>query len=394
MKRDDLRVQLEQAVPEVPADFDAAMRRTLAGIVAEEGREKSRPISGRRLALLILVIALLLASAAVAAIRFEIFDSIFGAMPRNADQVMQGNLYQTTINDVEITIKEAGYDGMTLYLMYSYRMLDVDTPFGAGEGISEEAAQMLAEHNVGWWIDQLWFDGVSMDMPANSGGVTNGSEIPGEIIECQYWRLDNENVFLNGKVAISLPIGERQSLEDYYIGEHPEKYDAEGRTLLPEKGVVTFTLDATDMRAKVTEAEPNIIADLPDLTASVSKVSYTPIMMYITLKLDVKQEAMDAYIEANGEGMYFGENNDQLIPYSGMDVFSGWIGGLTLVDGKGQEVFTDMQSEYGFYFGNNGYGDHWAEYLFPYAESYPDEMWLAPRDMNGNIDMTLAVRVR
>ena len=52
-----------------------------------------------------------------------------------------------------------------------------------------------------------------------------------------------------------------------------------------------------------------------------------------------------------------------------------------------------MQEEYGFVYGCNGHGDNWAEYLFPYRESYPAEMWLAPME-NGTADMTKAVRVR
>ena len=76
-----------------------------------------------------------------------------------------------------------------------------------------------------------------------------------------------------------------------------------------------------------------------------------------------------------------------------MDVYGEWASGLTLVDGDGKEVFPGMQEEYGFVYGCNGYGDNWAEYLFPYRESYPAEMWLAPME-NGTADMTKAVRVR
>ena len=132
-------------------------------------------------------------------------------------------------------------------------MLDVDTPLGlyreefAGypedqrEGILEEDSNLLYEHNVGWWIDQLWIDGQCVDMPGNSGGVTTGTPNPGEIVQTEYWRLDNEGATLSGTVEISLPIGERQPLEEYMWAEHPEKYDADGNLRLPEKGIVTFT---------------------------------------------------------------------------------------------------------------------------------------------------------
>lgn len=404
MNCEDLRTRLDAATPDVPVDFDAAMRRTLAGIVAEESAMPfSRPRRmTRRLALVLVLITLLLASAAVAAIHFNIFDAIYGKTPLNASKVMQGNLYQTTVNNVEITVKEAGYDGRTLYLMYSYRMLDVDTPLGEyrddGDGsdgayITEEDSRLLYDHNVGWWVDHIWFDGMCMDMPNNSGGRTGGSPTPGEIVEYQYWRLDNENVALNGEVEISLPIGERQSLEDYRRQEHPEKFDDQGNMLLPEKGIITFKLDTSDMRDKVTETHPNIEADLPQLTAKVVDASYTPIMMYVTLELNVKQEAMDAFIAENGDG-YYNEEGVLLWPYGGMDVFDRWIYSLTLVDAQGNEVFPNMREEHGYIYGNNGYGDHWAEFLFPYAESYPEEMWLAPMDENGKGDISLGVRVK
>lgn len=403
MNREDLRTRLDAATPDVPVDFDAAMRRTLAGIVAEESAKPAphpRRMT-RRLVLVLVLVTLLLASAAVAAIHFNIFDTIYGRTPVNADKVMQGNLYQTTINDVEITVKEAGYDGRTLYLMYSYRMMDVDKLLGEyGDGkesegayIREEDLQLLYDHNVGWWVDHIWFDGQCMDMPNNSGGSTGGSPNPGEIVEYQYWRLDNENVVLNGEVEISLPIGERQPLEDYRMKEHPEKFDDQGNMLLPDKGIVTFKLDTSDMRSRVVETHPNIEADLPELTAKVVDASYTPIMMYVTLEMNVKQEAMDAFIAENGDG-YYNEEGVLMWPYGGMDVFNQWIYSLRLVDGQGSEVFPNMREEHGYIYGNNGCGNNWAEFLFPYAESYPEEMWLAPVDESGKTDMSLGVRVK
>lgn len=69
----------------------------------------------------------------MAATHWNLFDALSfltGANPTNADLVMRRNLYQTTVNNVEITVREAGYDGRTLLIQYAYRMLDVDTPLG------------------------------------------------------------------------------------------------------------------------------------------------------------------------------------------------------------------------------------------------------------------------
>ena len=296
--------------------------------------------------------------------------------------------------EVEITVDEAGYDGKTLYLQWRFRMMDVDRTLGDPDesGLYSDDLQLLDDHNVGWWIDHIWINGKAIDMPANSAGDERGSSVPGEIIESWSYRLDNEDLYLpDGKIEISLPIGERQPLDDYSLLNHPEVYDEDGTLKLPEKGMVTFQLK-TDMRSKVKVEKPEQWTEMPDLRACVSEADYTPIMMYVTLKLEGNPDSLAKFIEENGEG-YLDENGELLWPYSGMDVYGEWASGLTLVDGDGKEVFPGMQEEYGFVYGNNGYGDNWAEYLFPYRESYPAEMWLAPME-NGTADMTKAVRVR
>ena len=412
MKKREYAEAVERCIPQTPPVFHQAMSRTLEAIAAQapaqERAAKVRPALPTRRALAFALAALLLiATAAVAATHWNLFDALSfltGANPTNADLVMRRNLYQTTINNVEITVREAGYDGRTLLIQYAYRMLDVDTPLGlyreefAGypedqrEGILEEDTNLLYEHNVGWWIDHIWINGKAIDMPANSAGDERGSSVPGEIIESWSYRLDNEDLYLpDGKIEISLPIGERQPLDDYSLLNHPEVYDEDGTLKLPEKGMVTFQLK-TDMRSKVKVEKPEQWTEMPDLRACVSEADYTPIMMYVTLKLEGNPDSLAKFIEENGEG-YLDENGELLWPYSGMDVYGEWASGLTLVDGDGKEVFPGMQEEYGFVYGCNGYGDNWAEYLFPYRESYPAEMWLAPME-NGTADMTKAVRVR
>ncbi len=398
--------QYQQAMgmsPDVPGKFHNAMCSTLDGIVAREAYEQmnqERPMAGRRnwqgrrTLAFALLIALLLGAVAFAAYQWHIFDTLSfmtGPAPKNADQVMQSGLAQTTVHHVDITILEAGYDGRTLFIRYSYRMKDVDTPLGmyrtgeTGEGIAEEDMQLLYDHGVGWWIDQLWINGQAVDMPGNSGSVTSGSKTPGEIIQDEYWRLDNEAVQLSGQVEIGLPIGERQSLDEYRKNANPDKYDESGKLKQPDKGIVTFTLDTADTLAKVRVEHPNVAVKTPEVTAQVTEVCYSPMMTYLTLSLEGNPDAIAAYKAENGEGFY-GEDGKLLWEYGGADVFGGWVASLELVDGNGKQLFPGV-------FGNNGCGNEWAEFVYPHIENLPEELYLAPME-DGVADMTVAIKVK
>lgn len=403
MNKREYADEIERMIPETPDAFKQAMQQTLCEIVASaaEPQETKLVFHKRRALAFALAAILLIATVAVAATQWHIFDTLSfltGASPKNADQVMRSDLFQTTINHVEITVKEAGYDGKTLFIQYSYRMKDVDRKLGmfadefkgssdyGTEGVGEEDMQLLVDHHVGWWIDHLWIDGKCVDMPNNSGANTGGSEVPGEIVQTEYWRLDNENVQLSGKVAISLPIGERQSVKDYYIKEHPEKYDADGNMLLPDKGIVTFTLDTADILSKVKIEHPNVPVHGDNVTAQVSEVCYSPLMTYITLKLEGDADAIAAYKAENGEGFYSEDGKTMLWEYGGMEVFGDWISTLTLVDGDGTELFPGS-------YGCNGWGNEWAEYVYPYIDDVPEELYLAPF-VDGVANMAQAIKVK
>jgi hypothetical protein len=209
-------------------------------------------------------------------------------------------------------------------------MPDVDTPLGEyRDGVSEEDMQLLTDRNVGWWIDHLWINGQCIDMPGNSGAVMSGSSAPGELIETEYWRLDNVDVRLSGKVEITLPIGERQSVSDYARATHPEAYDENGLLKLPEKGMVTFTLDTTGMLDKVITVTPDVPVTTPYGTAKVTEASFTPLMTYITLALDADPDVVAAYqartawVSTARTARCFGSTG-------GADVFNDWIYTLNL----------------------------------------------------------------
>ncbi len=398
MNDQTFRSLLERETPEVPETFHLAMTTTLGSIVAQElnGRSDTPKRSflrgARRTLVIALMIVMLLAAAAVAAYHWQIFDNVwfFKAPAQNADEVMQTVLHQETANGVDITINEAGYDGRTLYLMYTYRMPDVDTPLGmyrdgqTGAGVSEEDTQLLSDHGVGWWTDTLWINGEPMDMAVNSGSEMSGSPTPGELIEYEYWRLDNLGVTLSGEVEISLPIGKRPEERPTML-TNPELFNENGDRLLPDEGVVTFTLDASDMLSRVVTTHPNLETVTPEVTLKVSEAAFTPLMTYITLSMEPDPDVLAAFIEENGEGWYDGDGN-LLFPYSGMDIYGGWVSSLRLVDENGVDLFPDE-------YGNNGFGETWAEFLWPYQEDLPETLWLAPVE-GGQADWSRAVRVR
>ena len=416
MNSKEFKEKLTSVTPDIPEHFHHRMEMTLENIVLQEAPMKESTkraictagrFSSRAVALAI-VLVMMAGAVALAATQWHVFDDLtflFGKeTPKNADNLMQANLYQETVNNVEITVREAGYDGRTLFLQYSYRILDVDRSYGMTakelfgdhlpEGMDADsivecwrdpAEEDLEAHHVGWWIDAIWFNGKQMDMPNNSGSAVSGSTVPGEIIHTEYWRLDNEGFSLNGPIQISLPIGERQDLADYSKKNHPEKYDVDGSLKLPEKGIVTFTYDAKDVLAQVITIHPEEETTLPDVTAKVKEAAFSPIMTYITLDLKVNPDSLAAFIKANGEGPK-NEEGEVMWPYNGMDVLQDWIFSLELVDGQGKLVFPGHA-------GQNGYGNDWAEFLYPYLENIPAELYLAPIE-DGVADMSQAVRVK
>ena len=399
MKQETFRRELCDLTPDVPEVFHQRVETFLQEKVAQEVNMKESTkralyMGGRfssRALIFALIAVLALGTVAFAATQWGIFGSLsemLGMQPPTADSVMQGDLHQETVNGVEITIEEAGYDGRTLFLQYSYRFPGIDKPLGTvskhGERmLTEDDMALFEQYNLGWWVDAFWINGQPMEMAGDSGSNDRGSENPGEIIHTEYWRLDNIDVELSGKVEIALPIGESQPAE--YRKAIFDK--ASGQYTLPDKGVVTFSFDASDTLSRVVTLNPNVETVTPEVTAKVSEAAFTPLMTYITLDLTANPEALAAFKQENGEG-YYDEQGNLLWPYSGMDMYSGWIVGLKLVDGDGKELFPDAV-------GCNGVGNGWAEFLYPYMDpaNLPDELWLAPMD-GDTADMEYAIRVK
>ena len=80
------------------------------------------------------------------------------------------------------------------------------------------------------------------------------------------------------------------------------------------------------------------------------------------------------------------------MPYDGTELVESWIYALQLTDGDGMPV--DFGAADNGYFGCQGWGSTEALFTFPYMETYPEIMYLAPLGDDGAPDMTQAVRVK
>ena len=393
MKKCEFKNELESAFPQPSPLFGNAMRETLADIAREEAMKEDsimKPIiTKRRTMTFVLAAILLVATVATAAtlLSRNVFDVTLGNTPQNAEVLTQRDLAKETAGDAEITVKEAAYDGMSLYIMYSIRDLTATEPFGAvdsttGERVlRQEDYDRIAEMNVGWWLDNLWIDGAKVSMP----NMSHSEELPGaengEVLYYAMYRLDQENLFLTGKdVEITMPIGEGQNFETLVRNVEGGGYEK------PEKGLVSFRMDCSS-REQVTTTEPNVLMEGPKWSAKASKVVYSPLQLYVTVEWEIKPEVLEAYIAENGDGYY--ENDVKYWDYDALEVCGSEIMNMKLVDKDGKLIFETME---GFY-GCGGAGNIQAWYTFPYAEEYPDTMYLAP-EIDGELDMSQAIQVK
>lgn len=388
------RLLLEK-YPEMPERFAARTEETLRRCVSSPRQAAGRvfPLNKRGLILAVALLILLFTTAAYAATHWGIFDSLSFLLgktpPRSADGVMQSDLYQETVNGVEIAVREAAYDGRTLFVRVSYRMLDVDRPLGVTareaygdripsgmapdallpEGAKEGAEALLADHQVGWWADCIWLDGQPIEMPSGSGGVISGSQTPGEIIVTEYWRLDNEDIRLDGAVDVTLPIGAWQDSK-----YRRSLFDPETREMkLPDRGAVTFRMDTRRVQEKVVTEHPNLETNVGGTAVWVSEITYTPLLTYLKLR----------YRLPEAERNFLFGNGDEAWP---ADSFSRALYALELTDESGKPLFPHHG-------GVSAVGETWAELTYPALEEIPPTLYLAPVE-NGQGDMTRAVRVR
>lgn len=407
MEKDFIR-QLDAATPDVLACFHQAMCQTLEQIVKDESApinmETKAPRRGirKRTLAAILVAALMLAAVAVAAVlRTDVISAFWGEENVNADMrgLIQHDLAETTVGNCTVRVEEAAWDGVSLYVLYSItdntcdRMLGYEDPDHPEwpRSLGEEDYQILRDNNVGWWSDNIWIDGMDTSIPGGTTWYEYGGDKPGEMLFYQLWPLawpvgGAEPVELSGKVTFSLPIGEKQPHDTLVIDRDQDA----PRIQLPEKGMVSFTLD-TDVLTGVTKAQPGVASTFPDgITASVSEAIFSPVKTYIKLDYQVPQAMMDDYIQANGEG-YRNEAGELLWAYGPMEMVGDWAYDLRAVDADGRQLFDYPESDAN---GLQGLGNEGIWYLLPPMMDVAGPVYLAPVDGAGQADMSRKILLK
>lgn len=386
MMEQHIKSLMALANPEMPEHFRQHVQRTLdrleretAGSVPSGRRHGSRLI--RRGLAIALSAALLLGTAALAGGSWGLLDELAVQLGMRvspqAEGLMQSDLFKTVINNVEITVREAGYDGRTLLVRYGYRILDDETVYDNSR-IAEAEGELYA-HGLNRSMYQLWIDGQGIHVP-DGWGVTEGGQVPGEIIYSDYLRLDHEGVRLNGPTQITLPLGERLTEAELH-----ELWNASDRLWRqPDHGVITFTYDAGEIQSRITTLQPGRRLTLPQGTVQTEETCFTPLMTYITLALQADEEAQAAWTAEHGP-------DDRTI-------FDGWLSSLALVDGNGQPVFPAGTGLYAYadepgHTGRYAYGQQWAEFTYPYMKNIPDVLYLAPVK-DGKADLAAGILVK
>lgn len=370
MKQQEFCRALQQAAQPVPGAF----HRRIEGFLAERvTHEEMQPVqrtvrASCRVLVIALVVLLSMGTVALAATHWGIFNAlgfILGGQPLSDSMQMEKILHREVIDNTEVNVLEAGYDGRILLLQYTCQ--------------NPEGAKPYEE----WWTDRFWVNGKSISMPADSGSDAAETDTPGKVIRTDYIRLVNENIQLSGLVTIGLPLGRKPDSEYFKF-----LYDSETDSYAqPDSGLVLFTFDTGEVLSRVETIHPNAETVTDLVTAEATEVSFTPLMTYITLGLEGTPAALEAYKVQHGEGYY--DANGQLIwEFTSMDVQTEYLHSLTLVDEAGTVLFPE-------HYGGNGMGDAWAEYLFPHIaeDAMPKHLYLAPVE-NGAVNMAEAIFIK
>ena len=349
MKNREINRALQAAVPQASPLFGRTIRKTLAELAHTDAAQEEPAKTNRtkRHTLSIVLAAIMLAATAAAAATLlarNVFDVTMGDTPQNAASLTQYNLAQETVGNAKITVEEAAYDGMSLYILCGVRDLTAAEPLGTADVtgecfLTQEDYDRIYTLDARLWLDGLWIDGRHVSMPNMSITQELPGEENGEILYYYMLRLDQENVFLDGKdVEIAVPIGAPQDYETLAYNEET------GELEQPGAGLITFRLDCSG-RDQVTVTQPDILTEGESWSAKAGRVVYSPLQLYITLDWDIRPEVLEAYIAENGDGYY--ENGVKYWDYDALEVCGSDFMGMRLVDGTGNPVFQTMDGFYG-----------------------------------------------
>ena len=387
MSEQNIKSLMVLASPEMTEHFQRHVRNTLDGLEKEEPlsvRRNNGHGSGRlvrRGLAVILSTVILLGTAALAGSSWGLLDKLAAQLGTQVSpqvqELMQRDLFKTVVNNVEITVREAGYDGRTLMVRYGYRILDDENIYD-NRRVAEAEGELYA-HGINRHIYQLWIDGQGVQAP-DGWGVTEGSEIPGEIIYSDYFRLDHAGVCLNKSTQITLPLAEQLTdAELHALWSASDKLWSK-----PDHGTITFTYDARDIQSRIKTLKPDQRLALSQGTARTEEICFTPLMTYITLELQADEDALAVWAA----------EHDQ----NGRMIFDDWLDSLALVDKDGDPVFPVGTGLYAYVNETDHAGQfedvqQWVEFTYPYMENIPDVLYLAPVK-EGTADLSAGIMVK
>lgn len=387
---------LEKADEPVPEVFHHAMEATLASIAQGESTGGRRGFSvPRRLWRTVALVAalMMLTSVAVAAIAHQgVIAAFWGSEAgQGGASLIQRDVATKTVGPYVITVKEAAYDGASLYALVSIRDTEMTEPLGRPEDYGlRPGYERAADHQVGadtpwppdtWQVgsytDGLWVGEEDVSMPGGSIEMAYASGEPGEMLYYYLYRLDTEEIHPTGKVEFTLPFGLRRA---YW----PEEYnirDEYGRLPVPREFGISFTLDC-DHLPGVEHLKPNLTHTLASgMEVRCVRADYTPVRAYIKLTCEVTEEALAAYTQWAGDD---GE-------YAAIDVVLSYASRLVPVDKNGQPIFEAHAIEN--ILDGAGESDIWI--TLPAQEEWPEEVYLAPlSESSGSGLMEYSVRIR
>lgn len=403
MTEEQLKKVLAQDTGEVPPRFHQAMLTAFAQMQEDTAeptlvkkkhttRHVPRQGSGRfrRLCVVMLVaLGLLGGLAGAATVNPRLLEVFWGKdFEPNAQAAayIAQNVAQEDFGDYRVSIQEAVYDGMSLYIRYAIRdmncdhllgELDVDT---GRRTLQTDEPEDFSQWPVGWWTDNLWIDGQEVAMPGMSSSEMWAGDENGEVVVSEMYRLDQVGLFLSGDVRIALPIGEKQ----YQVGEEwTLDMDENGKVREPEKGIVAFNLNCD---APVRHYAAGEKATMPDgTTVWVETADDTLMKLYVTVHFALSDAAREAYRAENGEGYVLLDST--VLPFEDGDMVGAWMSNLTLVDEDGKP----LRAHLGYGEGCWSLSNDAVGYVFAHEEAYPAHLYLAPENMDGTVDMTRAI---
>lgn len=324
----------------------------LRGRILLAVQRKGDPPMKRRLSFsLAVVLSLVLLTAAAFALTqgFGLFDLMgkdkheeFAVVQPEAYDLVYQNVVGKRFGDIEVTVKEAVYDGKYLRVVHATRDMTAKERFDEEAVWNGEFRFEAAEKEHIWWSSMDWAVVNGQDvMPHGEAGVIAGPN-PGETLA--WIQYDLSELGPLEKLEVKLPIRGRRSIE---------------------QGELSFILEVKDLPGvRALKLAPEV--RFPDYTAKVTQVLLSPIRIYLTMELEA-----DAGVS----------------PERIKEIFGGWQVVGTLVDEAGTLSLRDSSGSARFLENANymletdfdvGIEDPskpvrmQVDYEFMTAEKYPD----------------------